>query len=99
MELGGADWIVFTGGIGENSALVRLASCADLGELGILLDEAANASAAGEAKISDARSRTEIWVVPTNEEIIVARQTRDLLTKRCQEPFSGESLRPTRPIA
>lgn len=89
VELGGADWIVFTGGIGENSAGVRLAVCADLGELGVILDEAANASAEGEAKISAANSRTEIWIVPTNEEIIVARQTRDLLEKRCQEPFSA----------
>jgi acetate kinase len=79
VELGGADAIVFTGGIGENGVNVRTAVCRDLNELGIVLDAAANASAKGEAKISAADSRTQIWVVPTNEEIIVARQAKQLL--------------------
>ncbi len=79
VELGGADAIVFTGGIGENGADVRTGVCADLEELGIVLDAAANETAQGEARISAASSRTQIWVVPTNEEIVVARQTRDVL--------------------
>ncbi len=76
VALGGADALVFTGGIGENSVMVRREVCRDLADLGIVLDGEANQSVRGEAKISAANSRAEIWVAPTNEEIIVARQTR-----------------------
>ena len=55
VELGGADAIVFTGGIGENRADFRAAVCANLAELGISLDAVANAAAAGEARISSSR--------------------------------------------
>jgi len=79
VELGGADVIVFTGGIGENAASVRSAVCANLEELGIKLDRSLNASAKGEMKISAADSRTQVWIIPTNEELIVARQTKHLL--------------------
>jgi acetate kinase len=78
-ELGGADVIVFTGGIGENGVNIRQAACGGLDELGIVLDRTANGSARGEMKISAPTSRVQIWVIPTNEEIIVARQTRQLL--------------------
>lgn len=71
--------IVFTGGIGENRVNVRTAVCRDLEALGILLDPQANQSAQGEAKISAAESRVQIWVVPTNEELIVARLAAQLL--------------------
>jgi acetate kinase len=79
VELGGTDVIVFTGGIGENGVKTRRAVCAGLAELGIVLDDAANASAQGEASIHAATSRVQIWVVPTNEELIVARQAQQLL--------------------
>jgi acetate kinase len=79
VELGGADAIVFTGGIGENGTAIRAAVCGGLEQLGIVLDAAANAAASGEMKISAAASRAQIWVVPTNEELIVARQTKQLL--------------------
>ncbi len=79
VELGGADVIVFTGGIGENGVGVRQAVCAGLEELGIVLDGAANAAAQGEGAIHATKSRTQIWVVPTNEELIVARQAKQLL--------------------
>jgi len=79
VELGGADVIVFTGGIGENGVAVRAAVCRGLAALGIELDEQANSAAAGEAAIHAAGSRTQLWVVPTNEEIIVARQAKELL--------------------
>ena len=81
VELGGADAIVFTGGIGENQPAFRAAVCRDLEELGIVLDVKANESAAGEAKISAADSRVQIWIVPTNEELIVARQAAKLLSE------------------
>lgn len=79
VELGGADVIVFTGGIGENRAEFRAEVCRGLGELGIVLDERKNAAARGEASIHADSSRTQIWIIPTNEELIVARQTRQLL--------------------
>lgn len=79
VELGGADAIVFTGGIGENGVNIRKAICANLEELGIALDPTANDNVSGETKISAVDSRTQIWVVPTNEELVVARQTKHLL--------------------
>lgn len=79
VELGGADAIVFTGGIGENGTRIRAAVCAELSELGIVLDQAANEAARGESQINAAESRVQVWVVPTNEEIIVARQAREHL--------------------
>lgn len=79
LELGGAEAIVFTGGIGENGVNTRTAVCHNLKELGIELDPAINASAKGECKISSAGSKVQVWTIPTNEELIVARQTRQLL--------------------
>jgi len=76
VELGGADLIVFTGGIGEYQAHVRKDVTANLEQLGIVLDEAVNANAKGtETAIHAEQSKTQIWVIPANEEIIVARQT------------------------
>lgn len=79
VELGGADMLVFTGGIGENGVGIRTAVCAGLEELGMVLDPQANAQAKGESSIGAKTSRTAIWVIPANEELIVARQTRRLL--------------------
>lgn len=77
--LGGADAVVFTGGIGENSSRIRQAVCTDLDWFGIQLDPAKNTQARGEATIHADSSRVQLWIMPTNEEIIVARQARDLL--------------------
>jgi acetate kinase len=79
VELDGADAVVFTGGIGENSRVIREAVCRDLDWFGIRLDPARNATAKGEAVVSADDSRVALWTVPTNEEIVVARQSRDLL--------------------
>ncbi len=79
VELGGAEAIVFTGGIGENRAIIRSRVCAELEELGIVLDRQANQSPQGEAKISAEDSRVQVWIVPTNEELIVARLAKQLL--------------------
>jgi len=79
VELGGAEAIVFTGGIGENSEEIRSRVCAELQQLGIELDSAANAAVDGECSISSPGSPTQVWVVPTNEELIVARQAQELL--------------------
>ncbi|MCC7422731.1 MAG: acetate/propionate family kinase [Planctomycetaceae bacterium] len=72
--LGGADAIVFTGGIGENSRRIRSRSLEGMEWAGIKLDPSLNQSAKGEGRISAGDSKVQIWVVPTNEEIVVARQ-------------------------
>jgi acetate kinase len=78
--LGGLDAVAFTGGIGEHSADVRLRVCAGLEFLGIRLDPAVNAAASGGSMPSRiAVSATEVWVVPTDEERQIARETRALL--------------------
>jgi acetate kinase len=77
--LNGADAIVFTGGIGENSAAIRAAVCANLDWFGIALDPVRNQEANGEVPIHATTSRVQVWTMPTNEELIVARQVRDLL--------------------
>jgi len=77
--LNGADAIVFTGGIGENSAAMRQAICRDLDFFGILLDERKNHAAKGESRIDAFTSRVQLWIMPTNEELIVARQTKGCL--------------------
>ncbi len=76
-ELGGTDAIVFTGGIGENSAIIRQRICSGLEWLGIQIDEVLNASIAGgkEAEISKSGSRVRVFVIPTNEELLIARDT------------------------
>jgi acetate kinase len=82
VELGGLDAIGFAGGIGENSPATRAAVLAGLGDLGIAIDEQANATPAkGERAITASGARTAVWIIPTNEELVVARQTRDLLAQ------------------
>jgi acetate kinase len=79
IELAGVDAIVFTGGIGENGVGIRSGVCAGLEELGISLNPALNAKAKGESRISGENSRVQVWTIPTNEELIVARQTKHVL--------------------
>jgi acetate kinase len=75
--LGGLDAVVFTGGIGENSAEIRERVCRDAAWLGVALDGPANQT--GGPRISAAASATAAWVVPTNEELMIARHTRRVL--------------------
>jgi acetate kinase len=77
--LNGADAIVFTGGIGENSKGIRAAVCADLDWFGIRLDPLKNENAKGEMAIHAAASRVQLWIMPTNEELVVARQAKAFL--------------------
>ena len=79
VALGGADAIVFTGGIGENGASTRAAVCRDLAELGIVADSQKNDALRGESTFHADSSRVQLWVIPTNEELIVARQCAELL--------------------
>jgi acetate kinase len=78
--LGGCDVLAFTGGIGENGAALREQICRNLDWAGIALDKQKNQTRGTETKISSVESRAEIWIVPTNEELIVARQTETVLT-------------------
>ncbi|THD42556.1 MAG: acetate/propionate family kinase [Bradyrhizobium sp.] len=71
--LGGLDALVFTAGIGEHSAPVRAALCAKLAWLGVRLDERANVS--NGPCISAPQSAASVWVIPTNEELMIAQQT------------------------
>lgn len=74
-ELGGADALVFTGGIGEGSARVRQRACETLGPLGIVLDVARNASASGSVTdIAEMHARTRVLVVHAEEEKMIARE-------------------------
>src|SRR5262249_500829 len=75
--LGGLDAIVFTGGIGENSAAIRERVCNDAAWLDVELDPAANI--AGNPRISKPEARVPAWSIPTNEELMIARHTRRLL--------------------
>lgn len=80
VQLNGADALVFTAGIGENRAELRAAICENLDQLGIVLDSDKNAAVRGvEATISAPTSRTKVMVIPTNEELVVAREARRLL--------------------
>ncbi|MCC6422472.1 MAG: acetate/propionate family kinase [Phycisphaerales bacterium] len=78
--LGGCDVLVFTGGIGENGGGIREAVCRNMQWAGIELDLQKNQVRGKETKISKVESGTEIWIVPTNEELIVARLTEAVLT-------------------
>jgi acetate kinase len=77
--MGGIDALVFTGGIGENSPDVRTACCAGLEFLGISLDEAKNTSTETEKNISAPGSKTAVLVVPTNEELVIAMDTMEIV--------------------
>lgn len=81
-QLNGADALVFTAGIGENRAELRADICANLDQLGVRLDPAMNAAArATESVISAPDSRVRVMVIPTNEELVVAREVRRFLEK------------------
>lgn len=80
--MNGLDAVLFTGGIGENEALVRSMVCQDMDFFGIKLDEELNKTIRGKlCKISSADSKVEVWVVPTNEELLIARDTLALINK------------------
>ena len=80
--MNGLDAVIFTGGIGENAAEVREAVCADMDFFGIKIDNELNKTVHGKlTKLSTADSKIEVWVVPTNEELLIARDTLALISK------------------
>jgi acetate kinase len=92
LELNGLDALVFTAGIGENRTGIREAICSQLDQLGIVLDiEKNNATKAQEAVISASGSRVKILVIPTNEELVVAREVKRFLEKDGRERPTSQS--------
>jgi acetate kinase len=82
LQLNGVDALVFTAGIGENRAELRATICANLDQLGIVLDPKLNAdNQAQEGVISAGNSKVKIMVIPTNEELVVAREVKRFLNK------------------
>lgn len=81
MALGGVDAIVFTGGIGENGKRIRKQVCNGLDDLGIRLCPDKNQSGDTERRIDNGVGKIQLWIVPTNEEIVVARQTVEAIRK------------------
>ena len=80
--MGGLDAVIFTGGIGENSAPVREGVCDHMEYLGIKLDIDKNQELNhGEGEISTTDSKVKVWIVPTNEELLIARDTKEIVDK------------------
>ena len=83
LQLNGLDALVFTAGIGENQPGLRDAVCKDLDQLGIVLDSKLSKQAgAQESVISAADSRVKVMIIPTNEELVVAREVKRFLEKQ-----------------
>ncbi len=80
--MNGLDAVLFTGGIGENATDVREKVCADMSFFGIEIDNELNSTIRGKLqKISTENSKVEVWVVPTNEELLIARDTLALISE------------------
>ncbi len=80
--MGGVDAIAFTAGVGENQIDMRKESCDGLEFLGIKIDDAKNNTRGKEAEISTDDSKVKVWVVPTDEEIVIARDTMNLVLNK-----------------
>jgi len=79
VSMGGVDNIVFTAGVGENQFNRRQNICKNLEFLGVKLDETKNQVKGEEIKISSEDSKINVWVIPTNEELVIARETMNLI--------------------
>ena len=77
--MNGLDAVIFTGGIGENAPEVREGACADMSFFGIEIDSELNKVRGELKKISTDNSKVQVWVVPTNEELLIARDTLELV--------------------
>jgi acetate kinase len=80
--LDGLDVLVFTGGVGERSAAVRALACGGLGYLGVAIDSSLNEAVSGDADIAASSSSVAVLVVPAREDLEIARQARELLSRR-----------------
>ena len=79
--LNGLDVLTFTAGVGENDKSIRAAVCEYLGYLGVKIDPEKNAQRGFENKISTEDSKVQVWVIPTNEELMIAQDTAELVKK------------------
>lgn len=93
--MGGADAIVFTAGVGENSEYMRTQCLAGLEPMGIVLDARKNRIRSGERIISEDRSRVKIMVIPTNEELMIARDVEKILDNLHQAEVTAEMVEET----
>ncbi len=80
-SMNGVDAIAFTGGIGENDMEIRAYVCENLKYMGVELDKEANKHNGEEIKISTADSKVDVYIIPTNEELAIARQTLEIISK------------------
>ncbi len=80
-EMNGVDAIVFTAGIGENGPETREIICRNLGFLGVEIDKVVNDCKGEELRITTDNSKVQVWVVPTNEELMIARDTLEAITQ------------------
>lgn len=80
--LGGCDALVFTGGIGENSPMVRNAVCSNMEFLGIKIDEERNLNVKGECAVSSDDSKVKVLRIPTNEELVIALDTEQIVKEQ-----------------
>ena len=78
-EMGGVDAIVFTAGLGENSIEARKEICSNLEGLGIEIDDERNNVRRKDTLVSTDRSRVAVFCIPTNEELVIARDTKELV--------------------
>ena len=81
ISLGGIDVITFTGGVGENGYETRERICEYLKPIGVEIDKEINKQKGKEIKISNENSRVQVYVVPTNEELMIARDTKEIISK------------------
>ena len=79
MAMNGVDYIVFTGGVGENQFNIRKGICEKLEFLGVKIDSELNEQKPSEREISTSDSQTKVYIVPTDEELMIAKETLRLI--------------------
>ncbi|MDH7605167.1 MAG: acetate kinase, partial [Melioribacter sp.] len=79
------DALVFTGGIGENSVMVRKEVCSNMEYLGIILDDNRNENVEGECLISSDDSKVKVFRIPTNEELVIALDTEKIVSEQLSQ--------------
>ena len=81
VAMGGIDYIIFTGGVGENQINIRKSICEQLAFMGVNIDVNANDMRGEEKMISTSDSKVKVYVIPTNEELVIAKETERLIEK------------------
>ena len=79
VAMNGVDYIIFTGGVGENQINIRKKICEDLEWMGVKLDLEKNNVRSVETKISSEDSKVEVYIIPTDEEMVIARDTKRIV--------------------